>query len=409
MKKILFLTGLVIAFISLGTCFAEAPTSEMLKSMSDEELKALSTQIASSSSIHSFFNGGLEFFSGVVVFGVLLLIPAWFFGKGKFVATVTAMSFCMGLLFGLGNSLTMPEGLSQVKDEINQRQKSQIASTTTQPEKGNKNTQEKESHRVAEEKKNENGKPVADDVLQSFRDSVTDDEMKKFLKIAKIYQYSEAQVRDFAAYIKMVGVDFSKLSDAIKYPNGFRFKIDSYNRRTSEGDLCFLYDCALHISTEKDNKTKVKQIFIAFQEKSNPMYTLYLDGNITGDFSDMFLNPEAREKLNSTVEEYVSNRSGKLKDNRIPIMHKYMMATKDAFSDESKWKGGNSKEFGFLIPYSPVQYTVPSEVYGEKEKENYTLFLFNKNGELLLALDAPTPKEDDFNTLLKQAVERVKL
>lgn len=408
MNKVLFVACLVLAAISFGVCYAEAPTSEMLKSMSDEELRTLSAQIASSSSINSFFHGGLELFSGIVVFGVLLLIPAWLFGKGKLVATLTAMSFCMGLLFGLGNSLTMPEGLSQVKDEINQRQKSQIASTTTQPEKGNKNTQEKESPKVAEEKKNENGKPVTDDVLQSFRDSVTDDEMKKFFKIAKKYQYTESQVRDFVAKMKLVGVDFSVLKEGIPIPYGFRFYMSNHGRKSSEGNFCFATnECSVEVLTQKEDRLKIDTIFIHQRDQQSPLYTLYKDNNIIGDFPDVLLAPEASEKIRATVNDYISTRSGNIIESY--LLYTPITVTKDAFSDESKWKGGPNTQFEFVIPYCYIRYAVPSEVYGEKEKEKYSKLCFNKHGELLLAIDYPLPKEDEYNMLLKQAVERVKL
>lgn len=149
MKKILFLSGLMITVISFGICFAEAPTSEMLSSMSDEELKALSTQLASSSSIYSFFHFVGDLFGAIFVFGALLLIPAWFFGKGKLIATLTAISFCMGLLFGLGNSLTMPEGLPEVNAEIEQRKKNISAEATKQQQKEKaENTQNPEQSQM---------------------------------------------------------------------------------------------------------------------------------------------------------------------------------------------------------------------------------------------------------------------
>ena len=314
----------------------------------------------------------------------------------------------MLILFAVLSCLSIGCGQETRNNTNTQPAANTQASTTAQPNKENKDTKEKESQKVSEEKKVMNGKPVTDDVLQSFRDSVTDDEMKMFLKIAKKYQYTESQVRDLAASMKMVGIDFSVLKEGYPIPDGFRFDIDSYKRTSSEGNYCYLYyECSVEVLYQKDDKSKTATIFIHQRDQQTPLYILYKDNSIVGDFSDMLLDPDAKEKIKTTVNDYVASHSGNNLEGN--LSHFSIEVTKDAFSDESKWKGGNNKQFGYIIPRSYIRYDVPSEVYGEKGKQKYSLLLFNKHGELLLALDYPLPKKEELKSLIQHAMEKVKI
>ncbi len=255
-----------------------------------------------------------------------------------------------------------------------------------------------------------NGKPVTDDMLQSFRDSVTEDEMKLFIKVAKTNRYTESEVRDIAAKMKIVGIDFSLLKEGtISGLGGISFDMSSDYRGAE--DYCVLRNCGIWVKTPKNDKKKVVSIHIIRKQQYGPaipFYTLYNNDNIVGDFSDVLISQENIERIATTINEYVMSRGGQLIDN-VGVSYTYITVTKDVFSHESKWKGGDQEKFSFPIIKSEPRYTEPSEVYGEKEKVRQSVFLFNKRGELLTVLHYPLPNEEQRTELVIQAAEKVKL
>ena len=268
-----------------------------------------------------------------------------------------------------------------------------------------------------------NGKPVTDEMLQSFRDSVTEEEMSLFTDIAKHtkFRYNKAQVRDIAARMKMVGIDFSLIEqgkvagDILR--DGLSFKIISMS---DEEKFSFAYGCYVFVQLQKDDKSKVVAIDLSVKESNqpfNPIYTLYKNDKIIGDFSDVIITSEIKGIIIEKIQEYVSNLGGNIKkiNNRgtldIRISCTWLKITKEALSEESKWKGNDSGKFSFPIILVKVGYNAPSEVYGEKEQEKHERFLFNKNGELVIALPdfIPEQKKSHYNKLLLEKLENVKL
>lgn len=296
--------------------------------------------------------------------------------------------------------------------------------SSSSAEKNDQHPSQEEQHKKSETAENDisSGKPVTQEMIQSFRDSVTEEEMSLFIhNIAKRMRYTEAQVRDIAARMKMVGIDFSMIAQGEVagdiLSDGLSFKITPMS---NEEKFSFASGTYVFVQLQKDDKSKVVAIDLSVKENSywQPLYTLYKNDKIIGDFSDVIITLEMKEKIVGKVHEYVSNIGGNIppKDpngvSNLRIGVKSLTITKDALSDESKWKGNEDKPFPFPIISVWVRYNAPSEVYGVKEQEKRERFLFNRNGELLIVVPEAIHQEKEkshYNKLLTEALKNIKL
>ena len=227
-----------------------------------------------------------------------------------------------------------------------------------------------------------------------------------------------------AARMKMVGIDFSMIERgkvtadiADVFRQGLSFEIKS----TNGNNFSFVSGAHIFVQLQESDTSKVVAIDLSSKESNKPFvpfYTLYKNDKIIGDFSDVIITSEMKEKVVGKVHEYVSNIGGNIppKDkgtgsSNLRIGGTSLTITKDALSEESKWKGGEGKSFSFPIISVWVRYNVPSEVYGVKEQEKHERFLFNQNGELLIVVPEVIQEKEKshYNKLLTEALKNIKL